>query len=129
MACLQIVTMFAQSLPVVLIPEQILIAAVGDDVVHHHSGGKLSASQALLAQRISLKEQPSRLPPFCVITAGGSISSQRLRRPFLPMHFAVGACFAQVRAAGITTRTFGFVRHFRLLLQNHVGFGFPFMDI
>ena len=76
MACLQIVTMFAKSLPVVLIPEQVLVAAVWNNVVHHRRRGELPMLQALLTQRISLKEQPSRLPLFCVIAAGSSISPQ-----------------------------------------------------
>ena len=56
MAGFLIMAFFAQSLPIVLIPKQIQIAAVRNDVVYHCCWSKLSPLQASLTERIALKE-------------------------------------------------------------------------
>ena len=44
---------FAECLPVFLVPEQILVAPVGDDVIHHRRRGESAFLPALNAQRMS----------------------------------------------------------------------------
>lgn len=53
--CFDVVMAFTKALPVALIPEQLLVTTVGDDVVHHRCFSEPSLPHALHAQRMALK--------------------------------------------------------------------------
>ena len=98
-SCFLIVVLSAERLPVALIPEQLLISPVRYDMVDNRCRGDSSFLQTHHAQRVELEEALSRFPPPGVISSGGGASAQRIRRPFLPVFFAISAFFAQIWAA------------------------------
>ena len=92
--------------PVGLIPEQLLVTAVRDDVVDYGGGRQPIRLQALRAERVFPKKKGARLPPAPVIAA--------LRRRFARVLFSVLLTIgrvAEVGAAGMAARTLRFSRH------------------
>lgn len=53
--CLSVVALFAESLPVVLVPEQLLITTVRNDVIHHRCPDKPAVLHALHTQRMGFE--------------------------------------------------------------------------
>ena len=97
---------FAKGLPVGLIPEQLLVTAVRDNVIDHGGRRQPSCLYALRAERVFPKKKGARLPPAPVIAA--------LRRRFARVLFSVLLTIgrvAEVGAAGMAARTLRFSRH------------------
>ena len=55
-------------LPVTAIPEEFLVTAVWNDVIHYSSGHDLSSLLASDAQRVGIEEDPSGLLPLPVVS-------------------------------------------------------------
>ena len=77
-SCFLIMTIFAKGLPVLLIPEQPLIAPVRDDMIDHGGGGQLAFLPAFCAQRMPLQEGFSFLPVTCFAMALSTFVGQNL---------------------------------------------------
>ena len=99
-----------QRLPVVLIPEQLLIASVRNDVVNHRCLHKSAVSFAHNTQRIVAKIPPAFLLPFARVTArGGRPFHFRMQRlVFITIFLSV--C-NKLTTAGMLTRYVWSVRH------------------
>lgn len=96
----------AQRLPVSLIPEQLFISAMRDDVVNHGCRDYLPALEAFHAQWIPAQESFTRCAPFMAISAAvGAFPGIQTA-----VLFAVHPV-RQVRAAGMTAGAFGFSGH------------------
>ena len=65
-----IMAALAQRLPVVLIPEQLLIAPVRNHMVDHRCRCEPAVLHAFIAQRVALQESRTGLAPAAVIVAG-----------------------------------------------------------
>ena len=60
----------AQRLPVVFIPEQLLVAPVRNHMVDHRCRCKPAMLYALIAQRVALQESRAGLAPAAVVATG-----------------------------------------------------------
>ena len=89
----------AKGLPVVFIPEQLPIAAMGNDMIDHRGGGKLSYLPALRAQRMLLQEGFSGFAPLGVIPSGIRAAAHMVSA-VLPVIPAIHAAVAEVGASG-----------------------------
>ena len=104
-------TVLAERFPVCLIPEQLLVTPVWDDVIHHRCGHDLALRLAEGAQRMLLQEESAGLTPAAVVPTGISTAAQPVVAPFhmiLTEHLTL---FAETRTSGIAAWTFGFVWH------------------
>ena len=96
----------AQRLPVSLIPEQLLVSAMRNDVVDHRRRGDPPALEAFHAQRIPAQESLTRRAPFMTLAAAVGAFPGIQTAVLLAVHLV-----RQVRAAGITAGAFGFSGH------------------
>ena len=62
-------TRFTKGLPVALIPEQILVTTVGNNVIHNRCFGIASLLSAFRTKRVALKERFTCLLPAAAIAA------------------------------------------------------------
>ena len=114
----------AQTLPVSLIPEQLLVTSVGLDMIHLGGRSQLALPLTLGAQGMSAEKRFTGHPPSVVIAAGGRRSSTLLVR--IPVLLTV-LSVRQVRATGNGARMAGFMGHKDhplnkpLRLSSHVG--------
>ena len=65
-----IMAALAQRLPVVLIPEQLLIAPVRNHMVDHRCRCEPAVLHAFIAQRVALQESRAGLAPAAVVATG-----------------------------------------------------------
>ena len=98
----------AQTLPVTFVPEQLLVTAVGLDMIHLCGRSQLALPLTLGAQGMSAEVSFAGHPPAVVIATGGRRSSTLLVR--IPVLLTV-LSVRQVRAAGNGTRVPGFIGH------------------
>ena len=113
---LSVVALLAKSLPVALVPEQLLVTTVRYNVIHHCSLGVPSQFHALHAQRMALKVGFACLLPSAAVSAFGCGACHlRVERQVLCAVQLAG--FHQLRATGLTARHFRSVRHSQHLLQ------------
>ena len=96
---------FAQRLPVVLIPEQLRIAAMRNNVVDDGRGFKSTVLSAFHAQRILPQVQLSRGAPLGIISPCSAAAANAVRR-ILPVQLAIDALIAVIRAARKPAWTF-----------------------
>ena len=80
-SCFLIMTIFAKGLPVLLIPEQPLIAPVRDDVVDYGGGGQLAFLPAFCAQRMPFQEGFSFRSPAGVVPTRIRTTAQPVTAP------------------------------------------------
>ena len=99
-----------ESLPVGFVPEQFLVATMGDDVVDYRCRGQPSLLAAANAERVVQQEGfACRLPAFCVASA---VSRGALRIGLvLGLMLCTVHPSGQVGAAGMVTRFPGSVGH------------------
>ena len=115
-SCFDVVMVFTKALPVALIPEQLLVATVRYDVIHHRGLGIPSQLYALHAQRMALEIGFTRLlPSAAVASLGCGARHLRVKRQVLCTVQPAG--FHQLRATGLTARHFRSVRHSQHLPQ------------
>lgn len=95
-----------QRLPVSLIPEQLLIAPMRDDVVDHGRRGDLPAPQTFRAQRMLAQVAVTGHAPFTAVTPAMGIFSCVQAAMFFAVH-----PIRQVRAAGMAAGALGFSGH------------------
>lgn len=72
---LPVVTFDTKCLPVALVPEEILITSVRDDMVNSHGFSQLALLHAVNTQRMEIKKDLLRLPPSAVISSPASTRS------------------------------------------------------
>ena len=105
-----VVALFAESLPVALIPEQFLVATVRDDVIHHRCPDVLAMPGTLRTQRMGFKIRlPGFLPAAVVSTLCCWASNFRVERQVLLTVELAG--FDQFWASGVPARCLWSVRH------------------
>ena len=105
-----IVAAFAESLPVVLIPEQFLVTTVRNDVIHHRCPDVLALLGALHTKRMGFQIRlPGFLPPSVVSTLGSRSCCLWVEGQVLLTIEPAG--FDQLRAAGMTARCLWSVWH------------------
>jgi len=81
-SCFYVMMMPAQALPVALIPEQFLVAAVWNNVIHNRCCGVASLLSTFRTQRVALKERFACLLPSAAIAAlCGRPCYLRMERP------------------------------------------------
>ena len=97
---------FAKGLPVGLIPEELLVTAVRDNVIDHGSGRQPIRPQALCAERVFPKKKGARFPPAPVVAP----LCRRFARALLSVLLAIGRV-AEVGAARMAAWTLRFSRH------------------
>lgn len=76
-----VVALFAQRLPVILVPEQYLVSSVRLDMIHNGCRGQFSGPFALRAKRMLCQEPLSRLLPLTTIATfkgAGSITNMQV---------------------------------------------------
>ena len=114
-SCFDVVMVFTKALPVALIPEQLLVATVGDDVIHHRCFGVPSLPHALHTQWMALEVGfACLLPSAAIATLGCGTCHLRVKRQVL---YAVQlAGFHQLRASGLVAWNLGFPWHWCHLL-------------
>ena len=103
----------AKNLPVGFVPEQFLVATMGNDVVNHGCCDKSTLGKTLHAQRVFAEVRlADALPLAAVATLGGrwSVGMQWL------VLLAV-LTLSQIRTAGVTAWAFTLPRHSRHLLR------------
>ena len=107
---LGVVTMFAKRLPVVMIPEQLLVPSMGNDVVNHRSPDILSTGKAPDTQRMRLEVCFAfPLPSAAVPTLASRPCDLRVQGfVFLTVHRAIGN---KPSTAGVLARGIRSVRH------------------
>ena len=109
-SCLPVVTLFAQRLPVLLIPEQCLISPVRLDMVDYSCRSKCSCPLALDAKRVTCQEPlPRHLPAMAV-------AAFKCAGPITSMNWDVKLAIwtaCQTWTAGMLARTLGLHRHVR----------------
>ena len=106
-----VMAVLAQCLPVILIPEQILVSPVRNDVVHHRRSGQPAFLLALDAQWMPSQVCCPRLAPFAVIPAKSGPTAQTVRTPFYVLRTVHLALFAETHTSGIAARSSRFHRH------------------
>ena len=113
---LSVVALLAKSLPVALVPEQLLVTTVRYNVIHHCSLGVPSQFHALHAQRMALKVGFACLLPSAAVSAFGCGACHlRVKRQMLCTVQPAG--FHQLWTSGLTARHFRSVRYVKHLLQ------------
>lgn len=100
----------AKRLPVVFVPEQLLISSVWNHMIHHGRGRELSLPHTLRAQRMPAQESLSRRAPAAVIAALGGIAPKPIRTE-PGMSLAIHAAVAQIRAPRVPAGPFRRSRH------------------
>ena len=70
-----VVTLFAQRLPVILVPEQNLISSVRLDMIHNGCRCQFPSPSALRAKRMLYQESLSRLLPLTAIATFKGVRS------------------------------------------------------
>ena len=98
-------TCFAERLPVVLIPEQLRIAAMRNNVVDDGRGFKSTVLSAFHAQRVFPQIQFSRGAPFGIVSSRCAAAANAVRR-ILPVQLAIDTLIAVIRAARKPAWTF-----------------------
>ncbi len=105
-----IVAPLAQRLPVRLVPEQLTVATVRNDVVYHSGWCQLALSFAHDAQRVSAKKRFTDSPPTSVVDV--------VLNPTVVLPLSVGMgftvtppCVRKTWATGNGTRTAAFIWH------------------
>ena len=111
-----VVTVFAQRLPGVFIPEKRMIAAMGYDMVDHSRGRQRTIFQAFGAQRMPGQKRLPRLSPVCVITTGSRAAANGVMAPFFSVLLAVNPFLAEIGTARITAWAFWSSRHIAYLI-------------
>ena len=107
---LAVMASLAQRTPVAAVPEESLVASVGNDVVHHRSLHVLALLHALDAQRVRTEKLPAGfLPCSCVSTAGSGPNFLRVHR--LVDLTVLGPGGNQRRAAWVLAWYLWFHRH------------------
>ena len=106
---LDVVALFAQCLPIALIPKQLFVSTMRSDVVHNCCHYNLTARMVLDAQWMLCEVRFARLAPTCIITTLGTIATHRIKSAF--MRLAVGATLKQHTAPRVTARRLGAFRH------------------
>ena len=96
---------FAERLPVILIPEQLRIASVRNNVIDNGSGFQSAICSAYHAQRILPQIQFSRSAPFGIVPSRCAAAANAVRG-ILPMQLAIDALIAGIRAARKPAWTF-----------------------
>jgi hypothetical protein len=102
---------FAECLPIFLVPEQILVAPVGDDVIHHRRRGESAFLPALNAQRMSAQVFKPRFTPLSIIATIGSAAAQPICAPAHVLFAIDLALFAELHTAGVSAGAPWFHRH------------------
>ena len=106
-----VMAVLAQCLPVILIPEQILVSPVRNDVVHHRRSSQPAFLLALDAQWMPSQVCcPCLAPPTVIPTIGGP-TAQTIRAPFNVLRTVYLALFAESYTSGIAARSSRFHRH------------------
>ena len=103
-------TIFAQGLPMMFIPEQLAIAAMRNDMVNNSCGRQLACFSAFGTERILFEEQCPGRAPFPVITAFSSIAAHAVCAVFC-MFPAVDTLVAKIGTAGKPAGSFRFSGH------------------
>lgn len=106
---LNVVALFAQCLPITLIPKQLLVAAMWADVIHNRCHHNLTARMVLDAQRMLSKIRFACLAPTRIITTLGTIATHRIKSAF--MRLAVGTTLKQHTTTRVTAWRLGAFRH------------------
>ena len=109
-AGLLIMAHFAQRLPVVLIPEQLRIAAMRNDVIDDGCGFQPTVLSAFHTQRILPQVQLSRGAPFGIISSRCAAAADYVRG-ILAMQLTIDVTVAIIRAPRKPAWTFGCMRH------------------
>lgn len=132
MSCFYVMMMPAQALPVALIPEQFLVAAVWNNVIHNRCFGVASLLSTFRTQRVALKERFACLLPSAAIAAlCGRPCYLRVER--LVLFTKLCPRLNQFWTAGMSTRNSWSLRHSHHLrsqkinpyyLVNRAGFGY-----
>ena len=107
----------AKGLPVIFIPEKIAISAMGNDMIYYGCRGQMAVFLAFRAQRMPGQKSFSRLLPVCVVSSCGRAATKGFMAPFLAVHLAVDAAFAEIGTSRIAAWSFGRVRHIFLLFR------------
>ena len=107
---------FAKGLPGSFVPEKTAISAMGNDMVHHGRRGQMAVFLAFRAQGMTLQVGGSRLLPACIVSSCGRAATKGFMAPFLAVHLAVDAAFAEIGTSRIAAWSFGRMRHIDLLL-------------
>ena len=97
-----VMAILAQRLPVLLIPEQILVTPVRNDVVHHRRSSQPAFLLALDAQWMPSKIRRPHLAPLAVIPAIGGPTAQAIRAPFDVLRTIHLTLFAETHTSRIT---------------------------
>ena len=132
MSCFYVMMMPAQALPVALIPEQLLVTTVRNNVMHNRCFGIASLLPAFRTQRVALKERFACLLPAAAIAAlCGRPCYLRVER--LVLFTKLCPRLNQFWTAGVSTRNSWSLRHSHHLrsqkinpyyLVNRAGFGY-----
>ena len=107
----------AEWLPVVLIPEQLLISPMREDMIHHRRGHDLALRLAKGAQRMLLQEKSASLTPAGIVPTGIRSAAQPVAAPFhmiLTDHLTL---LAEARTSGIAAGSSWFIWHFFIRLN------------
>ena len=101
----------AEGLPVVFIPEQLLIAPVRYNMIDYRCRGQFVLLQALHTQRMQLQVPfPGSAPPG-IISSGIRTTAQPVAAPGHVLLTKYLTLLAEARTSGITARPFRFIRH------------------
>ena len=108
---LSIMAALAQGLPISLIPEQLRVTPVWDDMVYNGCRLQLTFGEALDAERIAAEKGSTGITPLAVIASGSCAATQAFAtQP--NMIFAVHlALFAEPGAPGEAAGPFRFHGH------------------
>jgi len=119
---LLVVARLTQGLPVLGVPEQILVATVWCDVIDHSCRRDAPLSFALSAERMARQPGRARLPPAAVVTATGCGPAPlvSLLPNLLEMLLTVARLRQERRAAGMPARDARTNCHDLLLHQTNV---------
>ena len=108
---LTVMAVFAECLPIFLVPEQILVASVGDDVIHYRRRGESAFLPALNAQRMSAQVFKPRFTPLPIIATVGSTAAQPICAPTHVLFAIYLALFAELHTSGEAAGPSRFHRH------------------
>ena len=132
MSCFYVMMIPAQALPIAPIPEQFLVATVGNNVIHNRCFGVASLLSAFRTQWVALKKRFACLLPAAAIAAlCGRPCYLRVER--LVLFTKLCPRLNQFWTAGMSTRNSWSLRHSHHLrsqkinpyyLVNRAGFGY-----
>ena len=109
---------FAERLPVCLIPEQLLISPVRNNVIHDCCRDELSLCLTECAKRMLFQEDGPCFLPAAIISPGSCAAAQTVTAP-LHMNLTINLpLYSKLRASRIPAGSSGFIRHGCFLLQN-----------